>query len=1166
LSRNLTEKRRMQSIGRNSPGSPFTETAVCACLFSAATVGGSGSHPGTPPGGWIHGCEITVRTALTGACLGLPVLTYALDAVREPFGWAIGHWIGTLAFAAVLILLSTLWAGILRRRVRTQTKLLQEWARREVALKEKYEELFENAYDIIFTLDLDGKVTSINKAAEKLTGFTRNEALGTGIMQFIAEDYRELAQKTLNRKLQNGAPNTTYLEVCRKDGRRVPLEVNSRLIYENGTPIGVQGIARDIAEREEAEAIIKKSAERVRLLLESTAEGIYGLDLNGNCTFCNAAAVRLFGYASSSDLLGKKIHALIHHTRPEGAPYPAAECRIYEAHTRGARTHCESEVFWRRDGSSFPVEYWSYPIHQDATIMGAVVSFLDITERKQAEEKLKLFKHIFANTTDAVAVFNPQGYLIEQNTVHRKLLGFSDEEIRSSTPSAILGEELFGRIREELSSGNSFRGETSVRTRSGAEVAADLSVINIVNSQGAVRCQVLLLRDITARKRAEEEQQKAREAAELANRAKSEFLANMSHEIRTPLNGILGMTELTLSTDLTEEQHEYLTMVKTSGESLLTVINDILDFSKIEAGRLDLNPVDFDLRDALGDTLKTLSLRAHQKGLEIALHVDSKVPHRVEGDPTRLRQIVVNLVNNAIKFTDQGEVVLYVRLESETPENLCLLFRVADTGIGIPSEKHDLIFAPFAQADSSATRRHGGTGLGLTICFQLVELMGGRLWVESEVGKGSSFYFTAHLGPSKSKGENVVPAKAARLQGLATLVIDDNATNRRILEGMLATWGMKPAMADGGWTGLAAMERARDIGRPFPLVLIDAQMPDLDGFSVAERIKQDPTLSGATIMMLTSAGRRGDAVRCRELGIAAYLHKPIKEVDLLQAVLLALGPRSTPQQNAELITRHTLRERSKKLRILLAEDDLVNRELAERILKKSGHTVTAVRDGREAVAILEASGVNAFDVVLMDVQMPGMDGLAATASIRKKERETGTHLPIVAMTAHAMKGDRTRFLAAGMDGYIPKPVRAQELIKVIEGILPDTEDGRPEAASTEDPSPVIDWSQGLSRIDGDRELLCELLRLFAQETPRLLESIRRAVRQKDPSGIERGAHTLKGSVSNFGASQAFKAAQRLEQMARKNDLPNAEEAFQSLEREIERVLAAIETRKSEVTG
>ena len=826
------------------------------------------------------------------------------------------EWNWLLGGAAILIFLSFLWTEILARRVRSQNRLLQAWALREVALKRRYEELFENANDIVYTTDLEGKVTSINRATERVTGYGRQEVLGENILNFVAEEYREAADLMFRRKLQQDIPTTYSMEIVAKEGHRIPLEVSSRLIFDEGKPAGVQGIARDISER----------------------------------------------------------------------------------------------------------------------------------------------------------------------------------------------------------------------------------------------------------KRVEQERQRAREAAEAANRAKSEFLANMSHEIRTPLNGVLGMTELALGTRLNEEQREYLTLVKTSGEALLTVINDILDFSKIEAGRMDINPIDFELRDSLGNTLKTLSLRAHEKGLELALHVAHDVPYRLHGDPTRLRQIIVNLVGNAIKFTDRGEVVLHATVDSQSEDRIVLHFIVADTGIGIPFDKQQAIFEPFTQADSSATRRYGGTGLGLTISFQLAELMGGHLWVESAEGKGSKFHFTIHFQPATSRNNSIVPSGTIKLQGLPTLVVDDNTTNRRLLEELLSTWGMKPAMADGGWTGLETMRQAKAAGEPFPLVLIDALMPDMDGFTLAERIKEDPALSGATIMMLTSGGQRGDAARCRKLGIAAYLHKPVKERDLLQAVLLAIEPRRRQSKDAELITRHTLRQERRRFRILLAEDDMVNRQLAEHLLKKFGHRVTSVPNGCKAVEAIQTSGFDSFDVVLMDVQMPEMDGLEATAALRELETGRAQRLPIIAMTAHAMKGDRSRFIHAGMDGYIAKPIQLQELISVIEQAVPKSqareEEHPPESASQE----VIDWKRALATVDGDSELLFDLLKIFANEAPASMEKLRAAVERKDPAAIRLTAHTLKGSVGNFGAADAVEAALQLEIMAQKGEMQHFSKGFHNLEEQIQRVLDAIATLESEVNG
>jgi PAS domain S-box-containing protein len=1085
-------------------------------------------------------------------------------------------------------------------------------------------------------------------------------------------------------------PTTYPMEIVARNGRRIPLEISSRLIYENGKPVGVQGIARDITERKAMQKKLLLREKRLASFFSAAPAGLAILDSQLRILRINETLAHIAG-RTPQELISKPLREVVPELAPiieppmkrvlkEGKPLvnfshkgetpaqpgvvrhlissyfpiPALEGESSDLavitvevtdRKRAEEALRENEerlnsilgslgdVVWSVAPDDHRVLYlnpatetvygrkvsefyhdpglWITMTHPDdrQTIVDSFSRLLetgaidqefkivrpdgeirwlynrsrairnskgevirldgistDITALKQTEQSLRLYKEIFTHSNEAVAIINPEFRFLEQNDAHRKLLGYSDKEIRGLSPAALMGEETFRESRRRHDDMPSFRFETVLRTKSGKILNAEVSAFSILNSAGEMLCQVGLIRDITERKRVEVERRKAQRAAEAANRAKSEFLANMSHEIRTPLNGVLGMTELALNTKLTEEQREYLTLVKTSGETLLTVINDILDFSKIEAGRLDINPIDFELRDSLGDTLKTLSLRAHEKGLELALHVAQDVPYRVEGDPTRLRQIVVNLVGNAVKFTDQGEVVLHVGVESQTENEVVLHFIVTDTGIGIPSGKQQMIFAPFAQADSSATRRYGGTGLGLAISFQLTELMGGRIWVESAEGKGSSFHFTIRFRPATSEGESLTPSKTVNLHGLPTLVVDDNATNRRLLEELLSSWGMKPAMADGGWTGLGAMRQAKAGGRPFPLVLIDALMPDMDGFTLAERIKEDPALSGATIMMLTSGGHRGDAARCRKLGIAAYLHKPVKERDLLQAVLLALSPQRSQAKDAELITRHTLRQERRHLRILLAEDDMVNRQLAEHLLRKFGHQVTSVSDGRKAVEAVQTSGFDSFDVVLMDVRMPEMDGVEATAAIRTLEAGRPRRLPIIAMTAHAMKGDRSRFLNAGMDGYIAKPVQAQELVSVIEQTVPAHQKTTQERRKKPAPQEVIDWKRGLAAVDGDTELLHDLLRIFAKSAPATLERLRSAVELKDASAIELAAHTLKGSASNFGADAAVQASLRLELMARQGDLEHTGEAFRSLEQEIQHMLTAIETLETEVTG
>ncbi len=876
----------------------------------------------------------------------------------------------------------------------------------------------------------------------------------------------------------------------------------------------------------ERTAELRTAEQKFRDIFENAAEGIFQTTPSGAYLSANPALARIYGYASPEELKAdlRDLRACLYVDPARHDDFVRAiECE-------GVVTGFESRVH-RRDGREIWIRENARAVRDEAgSILYYEGNVEDITTYRLAQESLAASEARFRALADSAPVMI---WMTDEtggcSWLNQNWLDYAGKEaadhLGDGWAEAIHPDDRAQWVRTyraAFAEQRWFRTEYRLLRADGQYRWLLNNGVPRRTGAGGFEGYVGTCLDVT-------DMRDAREAAVAASRAKGEFLANMSHEIRTPMNGILGMTELALDTDLTSQQREYLGMVKSSADALLTVINDILDFSKIEAGKLDLDPVPFDLRDGVEETLKTLALRAHGKSLELSGRIAPGLPDSVVGDLGRLRQILVNLVGNAIKFTDHGEIVVSVEADdpaSDAPDAVGLHFSVRDTGIGIAPDKLRAIFEPFVQADGTTTRKHGGTGLGLAISVKLAALMGGRLWVESEPGRGSVFHFTAGLGLQAHPVARRRSADPDRLRDLRILVVDDNQTNRRILEEVLETWGAIPTSADGGPSALRALRAAQAQGRPFPVVLLDGMMPDMDGYAVAEWIAADPKLAGTLVVMLTSNDRTGDLARCQALGIAERLTKPVRQSELF-TVLLKLLPAAVAEIAPAAPATPAEEPNQRRLKILLAEDHVVNQKVVTSMLEKRGHRVVVTSDGSQA---LDATRKATFDLVLMDVQMPEMDGFEAVAAIRHDERSSSRHLPVIALTAHAMKGDRERCLDAGFDAYVAKPIRSDLLFSTIDGLIAHT----PARAAT-GMAPAgghFDRQVAMECAGGDEPLFREVLGLFLDDCPRLLAEIRSAIESDDVHALERAAQTLKGTSGHFAARGVIASAVRLEEEAR----------------------------------
>lgn len=1020
---------------------------------------------------------------------------------------------------------------------------------------------------ILLTGD-ENQILSWNTAFEKLTGYTAEEVQNLELRNLYSpQDWGVLSA------LQQQMQDRESIEGCvvPKSGSAIEVNILFRIIFdEEGQRSGIVTIFQDLREARRREEDKRLSEEKFRSVFESSSVAITVSDVDERIVSWNRAAEKMLKM-NEEQLRNKKVSEL----------YPESEWqRIHGLDIK--RKHKQQYLETRmlaQDGTIIDIEI-SISVLKDTqgNVTGSIGIIRDISERKQAERALLIsesrFRTVFENSAVGLFVVSHDNKMVSWNREVERLAGFETDKLYLMDLPRLFSQndwQIIDSVYRKQKRSNYF--ETKLLRGDGGSVDVEVA-FSCLNDEGDGRPGYMgIIRDVSERKRIEAEQ-KARRAAESSSKAKSDFLASMSHEIRTPMNGVLGLLELLMDMELTGEQYEYIRAAKNSASSLLKLLNNVLDFSKIEAGKLDLESVHFSLRDLVGDTVSTMAARAQSKGLELNCDIRPEVPNALIGDSERLRQVIINLVGNAIKFTERGEILIQIDLIRFTGNRAQLSFKVADTGIGVPASKQQIIFGNFEQADQSTSRRYGGTGLGLAISSSLVKLMGGEISLTSpsrhivhdEGGPGSLFQFAIYFEVEDEEHQRMAMVHDVHLENLKILIVDDNAVQRKILREMCESWNMKPTVAANATQALAFVDQINFTKDLFDFILLDAHMPEMNGFALLERLRMRRACQDVRVIMMVESGNVQDVSRCRQMGVEIHIRKPVYQSRLFDAIAGFIS--SSPQKNQTAAPYPRVKQRP-SLKILVVEDNPVNQLVATKLLERDGHLPVVAADGRE---VFQKLGEETYDLILMDIQLPDMDGYEITKSIREMEKLAGRRLPIIAMTANAMPGDREKCLAHDMDDYIPKPIRPQNLYAVIDkwsGQSDGTHGGndentnapvRPDGSLDSDVSGPVDTEKGLGHAGGDEALYREMLEVYVQDLPAELDILWKAVESKDRARLERVLHKIKGGSNNIGASGLGDMAGELENQAYEMDLTESRDLFSLLEEKSKDVLNFIKDK------